>query len=399
MKKYIIAYCKLIIFFYAALVLVFLIPESGFRSDIKQVNQYIEAVNGAEPKVMNNEIAVLTIHTDVHMYQAMERSEYNVWKAVLDINGYARYWHGYLVVLRPLAFFFEYDEVRFILGTITLILFSIVMIRVSERVGLHVAVTQGAALALTFFAASTLCLTYVCCYIILFIGELILLKKYHIENINYVFYLLFVLGMITNYFDFLTYPLIIPGGILLLVIYIHYLEDIDNTLQKEINILIRGTIVWGIGYALTWGTKWLMASVILKENIVLDALEQATYRSYGGNKQSIFSSAFLAVRKNLGSLLMDRIGIILAVILICSLTVFLFWVYRFKKSGKLLFPIVLIAIYPYVWYAILAQHSIQHSYLTYKAQMITIWAILLLGMESIYQIAIIQKMNKRIKKE
>lgn len=212
MSKYIKTYMGIIIFFYLALVTVFLIPKDCFRSNIDQVNQYISAVNGASPAVMDNEIAVLDTHTDAHMYQAMERDESNIWKAALDINGYARYWHGYLIVLRLLAVFLEYDEIRFLLGVILQIFFTAVTIKMSERLGIRIALTQGAALALTFFIAGSLCLQYVCCYMILFIGELIILKKYHVENVEYASYLLFVLGMMTNYFDFLTYPVIIPGG-------------------------------------------------------------------------------------------------------------------------------------------------------------------------------------------
>lgn len=173
---------------------------------------------------------------------------------------------------------------------------------------------------------------------------------------------------------------------MLLIVYIHYLEDADVTLKKVIYIIIKGTIIWGVGYALTWITKWLIASVILKKNVISDALEQVAYRSYGGNEQSVFLEIFIAVRKNIGSLLMDRIGIFLAVVLVCSLLVFFIRLCQQKKGGIILLPIVLVSIYPYIWYIVLAQHSIQHSYFTYKAQLITIWAILLLGAEGIHQV-------------
>lgn len=383
MKKYIIVYCKLIIFFYIALVLVFIIPESSFRSNIEQISQYIAAVDGADPAVMNNEIAVLDMHTDAHMYQAMERHESNVLKAALDVNGYARYWHGYLIVLRPLAVIFEYDEIRFFLGTIIMLLFALVTAKIHERLGVCVAVTHAAALALTFFTLSTLCLQYVCCYIILFAGELLFLKKYHVKDMGYGFLLIFMLGMVTNYFDFLTYPIITLGGVLLLMIYTHYLEDTDTSFRKGMYILIKGTLCWGLGYALTWVTKWMLATLILRENVFSDALEQAVYRSYGGNSQGVFSGMIFAVRKNMGSLLMDRNGIILAALLICCVLIFLFWICRSKNAGKALLPIALISLYPYIWYCVLVQHSIQHAYYTYKAQMITIWVILLLGTEAI----------------
>lgn len=383
MKKYIFAYCKLIVFSYIALVLVFIIPESSFRSNIEQVNQYIDAAGGKSPVVMDNEIAVLDTYTDAHMYQAMESHEPNVLKAALDINGYARYWHGYLVILRPLAVIFEYDEIRFFLGSIIMLLFALVTVKMYERVGTCAAVTHAAALTLSFFTLSAFCLQYVCCYMILFAVELLLLRKYNVKDMGYGFLMLFISGMVTNYFDFLTYPIITLGGVLLLMIYMHYLEDADASFRKGMYILIKGTICWGLGYVLTWVTKWILATLVLRENIISDALEQAVFRSYGGNDQGVISGITLAVRKNLGALLMDRNGIILAAALACSVIVFLFWTCRFNKTGKTLLPIAFISLYPYIWYCVLVQHSIQHAYFTYKAQMITLWVVLLLGAEAI----------------
>lgn len=394
MKKYILAYSKLIIFFYVALVLVFIIPAGSFRSNIDQVDQYIDAVGGRTIVVMNNEIAVLDTYTDARMYQVMEGSELNALKAALDINGYARYWHGYLIVLRPLAAIFEYDEIRFLLGTIIMLLFALVTVKIHERVGICAAITHAAALALTFFTLSAFCLQYVCCYIILFLGELLFLRKYNVKDMGYGFFLLFTLGMVTNYFDFLTYPIVTLGGVLLLMIYTHYFEDADTSFKKGMYILIKGTLCWGLGYVLTWVAKWILATLILGENVLSDALEQAAYRSLGGNDQGVFSGIILAVRKNLGALLMDRNGIILAVVLICSVLIFLFWTFRSKNSGKALLPIALISLYPYIWYCILAQHSIQHAYFTYKAQMITLWVILLLGAEAIQKMIPSKKENK-----
>lgn len=101
--------------------------------------------------VMDNEITVLDTYTDARMYQAMESNEPNVLKAALDINGYARYWHGYLIILRPLAVVFEYDEIRFFLGTMIMLLFALVTVKMYERVGTCAAITHAAALTLSFF--------------------------------------------------------------------------------------------------------------------------------------------------------------------------------------------------------------------------------------------------------
>lgn len=384
MKKYILTYCKLILFFCGALILVFNMPEDSLHSNIEQVSQYIDAVDGENPAVMNNEIAVLDTYTDVHMYQAMERHETNVLKAALDINGYARYWHGYLIVLRPLAAVFEYDEIRFLLGTFIMLLFALVTMKMHKRLGAGMAMAHTAALALTFFTLSALCLQYVCCYMILFAGELLLLRKYQVRDMEYGFWLLFGLGMVTNYFDFLTYPIITLGGVLLML-YIHYLEDAEASLKKGMYILIKGTICWGLGYALAWITKWILATLILRENVFSDALKQMVFRSYGGNNGGVFAGIVLAVRKNLGALLMDRNGVILAILLVCSAIIFLLWIHRSEKREKVLLPMVLVSLYPYLWYCVLVQHSIQHAYFTYKAQMLTIWVILLLGGEATRQ--------------
>ena len=51
----------------------------------------------------------------------------------MDINGYARYWHGYLLILRPLLVFFSYGQFRYIMFTAFTILIYLIISRLNKE--------------------------------------------------------------------------------------------------------------------------------------------------------------------------------------------------------------------------------------------------------------------------
>lgn len=98
------------------------------------------------------------------------------------------------------------------------------------------------------------------------------------------------------------------------------------------------TLVWGFGYVGMWVMKWVMASLILGENVMPYVTEHIGERLYGD------------------------IGV-------SQLTYICGWhILMYMLPGLV----------PYIRYLVLHNHSYLHCFFTYRAQMATVLAIVLI---------------------
>ena len=135
----------------------------------------------------------------------------------------------------------------------------------------------------------------------------ILLKKDLNKNIGVIF---FIVGSVTSFMDLLTEPLITLG--LPLIIYILLMQKQRTSLKQDIISFIKLSILWGLGYALTWLMKWILVSLIYNRDIIQNALQQAKFRSTGMKQYGYLT----VIGKNLRFLSPIIISINLALIII-----------------------------------------------------------------------------------
>lgn len=84
-----------------------------------------------------------------------------------------------------------------------------------------------------------------------------------------------MVGLLTAYVDFLTFPLMSLGLPLVYLLNRSYASKLKD---KILRVLQCG-IAWGIGYAGMWASKWVVASLLLRRNLIREAVEQVVYRS------------------------------------------------------------------------------------------------------------------------
>jgi len=172
--------------------------------------------------------------------------------------------------------------------------------------------------------------------------------------------LAFVFGCLTSYFDLLTAPLLTCG--LPLIVYLS--TENEDSFRKRLLSLFLYAILWGVGYALTWASKWALATIFLDVNVFKDAFDTVLYRT------SIeHNSRFDAISVNYGLLPNTLINIIL--LLLLPLVIIFF--NRSKIKTNLL--LLIVAIFPYIWFFVAAQHSWCHWWFTYRIQAISIIAL------------------------
>lgn len=398
----------LVISGYALLCIVYLLPIKRIEQNVKN-SADIFAIEGLYPQLVNGVAsAQLDNFTDATMLlEACHKSEYPFYEAALlnekaqatgmyptdivaqstekgltgyDSFNYGRYWHGYLVFLKPLLLVFSLHQIRYIQMMMHIILYTSVVMLIAKK---ESGISLIPMVALWFFlspAALFLSLQYNAVFIIMMVELILILvfdKKYA-EKGNLWIYHFFIAGALTSYFDFLTYPLVTLG------IPISYLLWKNGKSFKESFILlIETSISWGLGYALMWGSKWGIASLLTNENFISDAYRSILTRTSHESQKSLIVSYIDVVKRNtniffIAFFMIAFIGSVIGIVLR-------------KKLHKKNFVLLIIAIMPFAWYFVLNNHSYNHTWFTYRELGISVYSLLLFGVSCFEQTKFVQK--------
>lgn len=283
-------------------------------------------------------------------------------------GAYDRYWQGQNAILRPLLLLFDYKDILRLNMLVQLgLMLWIAYLLPRRQLGyllLPFVILFGALTP----AATSLCLQYTPCFLIMAGGcAFLLCYPDAVKKHSWLFFL--SLGMATSYFDFLTYPLVtlsIP-----LVLYL----NLENTSWKQrLQQIIRLCLWWGVGYVGFWAEKWLLGSLVLRENLFLEARDSILLRaSHETVGQAITYTATL--KNNLQPYAL-RTWILLWVLL--ALGSLLLALHRRVLSVRrltALAPLILVACMPFVWYYFTQNHSYIHFSFTHRELAITFFAL------------------------
>ncbi len=292
---------------------------------------------------------------------------YNDDDAIMESEYYQRYWHGYIVLLRPLLMFCDYANIKFLYFVAHVILLFFFINILKKKTNLIVTLSFLVSYLCTYAFITPLSLQYSHVFFIMLISGIVLLKHYEIliekGNIKYFF---LIVGIITSYIDLLTYPLITLGINLILCI----------LMSKNIKVkdVILYAFMWAIGYGSMWSMKWLICTLIIKENVFLDAYNQMVLRT--GDKQNInildVINGNLIYLKHTTTLIVYGI---MAIINACYNA-------KNKQNAKIAFDkhklisLLFVTIMPLLWYIVLKEHSSSHSVFTFRALMVSLFAVL-----------------------
>lgn len=216
--------------------------------------------------------------------------------------------------------------------------------------------------------AVMLCLDYsVCFYIYMGTAALLLMSKKALKKYLYVF---LIAGICTAYFDFLTWPLVTLGIPLTIYICLKRNDSIKGNIQS----ILGSSVAWGFGYAGMWGMKWLIGSVILRENLVYDAIQEVALRN---SNKGITGKTITWME-----VLISNLEVILKkpfIILFLTVLVFLAILVVKRRNYvrvKGMIPFAVIMSYPLFWYTFTMNHSYEHFWMTWRICLITIFAFI-----------------------
>lgn len=282
-------------------------------------------------------------------------------------GGYTRYWHGYLLVLKPLLLIFNYNEIRYFNALFQLGLMVIVCLLLYKNNKKNFIIPYLFSMFAISFMTISKSLQYSCIFDIFNISMIIMLK-YNDKLKNHYLYYFLILGMCTSYFDFLTYPIATLG--MSMITYI-ILNNKDNKLLLK-DIIIY-SIMWGLGYGLMWGGKWLVGTLLTGENFFKSAMQAVETRSsstIGDSKITYISVLY----RNLGSYFSIPF-IVIFVVLNIYYVIKLIKKFDINKL-KCIFNYLLISMMPLAWYFVLKNHSYIHNFFTYRSLVVLLFAYL-----------------------
>ena len=307
-------------------------------------------------------------------HNALTRSM-NMYNGYMGIN-YAYYWHGYVIILRPLLNMISLADLRFINGLLQMFLIFALAKKIWQKKGKIYCVVMFTSYILLMPIALMFSLQFTWVfYIGILSAYLLICKSEWAEEKQRYIVIFFVIGMLTSYFDMLTYPLFTWGIPLLWWLMV---RDSDQGRRKWLTEVIASGISWVLGYGIFWGLKWCLGTIILKENIIESAFNEIFLRS--GMEESLsLSGRFQAVYTNWKHYEYLIYALILLVWLVWGI------VRGFRKgwyTGNKVYSYLLIGVSSAVWYFVLANHTFEHHFFTYRILNVSILAFLAIWVES-----------------
>ncbi len=376
--RYVVTFILLVAVFTLTLTLVFCIPNEAVLSNQQTAIAYLQQ-EGSYPQIyFETNAAQLDNYTDELMMKTATADDgLNPLQAAMSMKNYARYWHGYQLLLRPALIFFNYEQIRYGYIFAFFLLLTAVLLALQKKLGRRAAFAFIVSLCALYPLSIPASMQFSHVFLLTFAGILILLRWYSPGSKRDLCMFFLVMGMVVNFVDLLTAPLITLGVPLLIYFCLELQEGVVKSFLQRFRTLVTASLAWGLGYGGCWLSKWLLSSFILKQNVVADALESMLFRM-GGNENYPLDRGVM-MRKNL-ELLFSETGKRLCLIWILVLVVLVLLMICFHREKQAILCgsfFLIIALYPYAWFLVLANHSDIHAWFTYRIQQIAILGIAL----------------------
>lgn len=302
-------------------------------------------------------------------------TEGSPFKSALSINNYPRYWHGYLIFLRPLMSFINYSNIRYLNIFFILLLLSFAFKELYKRFGAMISSAFIISIGMIYVTIFPMSLQFTSVFAVSMVAIIAMgYFKDYFKNFHLFYgYYFLIIGSLINFFDLLTAPLIALGLPLIYAYLMENNEESKPSFKENITFIIKNSVFWGIGYGATWFMKWAIASIVLKQNVINDAFNQILFRTNGGEEPPIVRLDVLKINFNL---MFPPVFIKLFILFLIVWALLFVFNHKSIKEVFSLSPLLVVALFPYIWYFILSNHSRIHAWFTYRNQSITIFAIL-----------------------
>lgn len=404
--KYSVIFFATISVLIALLLISALIPKNSIINNLNKSAEFFKGVNGINRRTIAKEYEtvhyyadsillniILNIDSNRPIESIFEAKYYEHIKADVNddfinaiTNGleanqqYLRYWHGTVSLIRPLLILFSINQIytiNKILFTILLLILTIILFKKSKILSVVFLISC----CIATLHITTMCIEYFSTVLIMLIISIIAVLIERNGNKN-LYVLFFVSGILTCFFDFLTtetLTILIP---VMFVVLIRYKENRIKDFKSELKFLIISFSLWGIAYISTWITKWILSSIILKINALDYVKDNLMMRiNWNGKNKINYEVIKNAILLNLRVLYpLNRLKIMHVYIVLSVLVGFATLLQIINiidgKNNWINYILALIGIIPYIRFGVLINHSYNHYFFTFRAQLTSIIALI-----------------------
>ena len=298
----------------------------------------------------------------------------------MQTHSYARYWHGYLVWLKPLLLVFDYGHIRILNAVLQCLLNLLVLYAMFRRGRKRLMLPY--LLMVLFLTPTALFQSFQFSWIFYVTAAAVLLLVLRFEKLaaaGGLWRVFLFTGMATSYVDFLTYPLFTLGVPLALCIALRGRESLKTSLADVIGL----SLTWGIGYVGMWAGKWLLCGLLTGSDVLMTVQGNILARMSNATLEETFGWVDV-VKRNIEAY---NHWIYLGPFLLCTAGYALFFgrehitlsggalsVSRQWAGGALL-PLALAALIPFVWYFVAGNHTYIHYWYAHRTLAVTAFAI------------------------
>ncbi len=278
---------------------------------------------------------------------------------------YSRYWHGYLIYLKPLLLLFTWEQLLWV-GAVFQVLLTAATLLAAWRTGhpeVGLALLIGVLFMKPILMLTSLAMTV--CWVITLAAVLLILLRFHWLEEKELFPELFLMiGVAVAYFDFLTYPIVTLGFPLCTL----FLIKRSGGLKEQAGRMIACSFSWVLGYVAMWASKWVLADLTLHTGTIKSAVSSILgwTEAIGGRPR--FNGGFYVIGLNLqeySSWIYPAMAILLAVF---DAAAFVVAVRRssLKRALGCCVPYLMTACLPFAWYIVVQHHSGLHVPFTFR---------------------------------
>jgi len=296
---------------------------------------------------------------------------------LLEDNGeaqvidYARYWHGYQIILRPLLLIMDYEQIR---QLNTWILFTLIMLvawAIAKRTH-RCLIPFCLALLLMSPTAIVESLQYSTVTYVTLLTSLAVLGAPKDSVICKRIAIVFLCsGIAVAYFDLLTFPTVALTMPLVLL-----WGTVDNR-EHITRLMLKCTFCWAIGYAGMWMGKWGIA-LICDGRAFGDSLFNSIKSRSGTEWNGAESTRFQVLMLNFEELFLNpKLTISIACFsAISAIALFLKRDQATIQHAKARLALLIPTLIPMLWILVVSNHSWNHTWFTYRTLAPSIFSLL-----------------------
>lgn len=347
-------------------------------TDARMLNEALYSANG-NPLVTalsNNEYTEggNSIERLISAAQGIASGNYNI-----ESTSYIRYWHGFLIYLKPLLCFTDIYGLRFLFKIIFFTTLSILCFLLSRYRGGGLLVCGIILSYITFGGGEAAsCLAFFPSMTIPLLGGLLVINLKSLSK-QKIFSVFCLLGALINYFDFLDNP-ILSWGIPASLLIVRAVNQEGMPAKSIASLLLTSFLGWGFAYLFTWIAKLLLAAALIDYDPLRDAMQQATHRINGDvpwlDPQQITPSEAIIHNAIFNMFALGFATLLLTVIVAIAIKTIL------NMEKRIPIPVILlilaIGLMPFLWFAVLVNHSLVHVFIAHRNLILSMFALFLI---------------------